>query len=500
MEQVVHTEDIDIRLLVDELRSRDNETEWIEFKTSNWDPAKVGARISALANSACRHGVPTGYMVWGVDDVSHEIVGSKFYYRSARQGKEELENWLHHQMSENASFEFRELDVESTDPDVKPLHVTVLMVAAAIGHTVEFEKTAYIRIGSITKKLNDYPTVEAEVWDRITKSDFEGALAKGGLDSSEALSFLDYPKYFSLLNVPMPQDYSEVIHYLCDDELLVRQDDGRYAVTNLGALLLAKRLKDFPTVSRKALRIVQYSGPGRTDTIRSKEFGGGYACEFEAAIDLVMALTPAHEELVGGLRRATTAYPERAVREILANALIHQDLALSGSGPVVEIFPRRVDFTNPGTSLVDLMRLVDNPPKSRNQRLASLMRRFRICEELGTGWDKIISSCESSFIPAPKTVEFSEAGGSMRVSLLTYVPYRSMNVEDRIMTCYWHACICFESEVSMTNQSLRARFGDSSPAPSTISKLISATVERGLIKPVDPTTAPRYMRYTPFWA
>lgn len=161
-------------------------------------------------------------MVWGVDDVSHEIVGSKFYYRSARQGKEELENWLHHQMSENASFEFRELDVESTDPDVKPLHVTVLMVAAAIGHTVEFEKTAYIRIGSITKKLNDYPTVEAEVWDRITKSDFEGALAKGGLDSSEALSFLDYPKYFSLLNVPMPQDYSEVIHYLCDDELLVR--------------------------------------------------------------------------------------------------------------------------------------------------------------------------------------------------------------------------------------------------------------------------------------
>ena len=86
-------------------------------------------------------------MVWGVDDVSHEIVGSKFYYRSARQGKEELENWLHHQMSENASFEFRELDVESTDPDVKPLHVTVLMVAAAIGHAVEFEKIAWRRIG-----------------------------------------------------------------------------------------------------------------------------------------------------------------------------------------------------------------------------------------------------------------------------------------------------------------------------------------------------------------
>ena len=55
---------------------------------------------------------------------------------------------------------------------------------------MEFEKTAYIRIGCITKKLNDYPVVEAEVWNRITKSDFEGVLAKGGPDAAEVLSLL----------------------------------------------------------------------------------------------------------------------------------------------------------------------------------------------------------------------------------------------------------------------------------------------------------------------
>ena len=128
------------------------------------------------------------------------------------------------------------------------------------------------------------------------------------------------------------------------------------------------------------------------------------------------------------------------------------------------------------------------------------MRRFRFCEELGTGWDKIISSCEASYLPAPKAVEYKEAGGSMRVSLMSYVPYRSMDSWDRVMACYWHACICFTNGDVMTNQSLRSRFGEGGPSQSTVSKLLATTVEAGLIKPVDPTTAPRYMRYVPSWA
>ena len=485
--------DIDIVRLVEELRHLDSETEWVEFKTSNSNPIMIGERISALANSACRHGIPTAYMIWGVDDSTHEVVGSSFYYRHERRGGEELENWLHHQLTDNASFEFGETEIGEK-------HVTVLAVSAAFYHTVDFEKTPYIRIGSYTKKLRDYPAIESEVWDRITKSDFEGVVAKGGMNLAEALSLLDYPRYFMLLNNSMPQSSAEIAHYLCDDGLLVRQDDGLFAVTNLGALLLARRLKDFPSVARKALRLVQYDGRGRTEILRSRDYEGGYACEFEAAVEMVMALTPAREDIVGVVRQRKTAYPERAVREILANALIHQDLGISGSGPVVELFSDRIDFTNPGTSLVNLLRLVDNPPKSRNQKLASLMRRFRFCEELGTGWDKIITSCEDSYLPAPKVKEFEEAGGSIRVSLAAYVPYRSMDHADRIMACYWHACICFTNGDVMTNQSLRTRFGEGGPSTSTVSKLLSSTLEAGLIRQVDPNTAPRHMRYVPIWA
>ena len=486
-------EHLDIPSLLKKLISLSTETEWIEFKTSNANPDMIGQRISALANSACRCGIPTAYMVWGIDDATHEIVGSSFRYRSERVGNEELENWLRHQLSENASFSFLESDIDDK-------RITVLAITAAYYHTVDFEKVAFIRIGSITKKLRDYPAVETEVWDRITKSDFESITAKGGLSIDEALGLLDYPAYFNLLGSPMPQSSTEIARYLCEDEILSRQDDGRYAVTNLGAILLAKRLSDFPSVARKALRIIQYEDTGRTEILRSKEYVGGYASEFESAIDMIMAITPSREVIEGAYRKKITAYPERAIREILANSLIHQDLALSGNGPVVEVFSDRIDFTNPGKSLVDLMRLLDNPPKSRNQKLASLMRRFHICEELGTGWDKIIQSCEKAFLPAPKIWEYDNAGGNMRVSLLAYSSFSSMGQQERIMTCYWHACFCFAEGSTMRNQSLRDRFGADAPSPSTISKLISATMNDGLIKPLDEGTSPRFRRYVPFWA
>jgi len=484
---------VDIARLVEELRVYDSETEWVEFKDSNTNPELIGKSISALANSACRLGIPTAYMIWGIDDHTHEVIGSSFYYRQCRKGAEELENWLRHQLTDNATFVFSEEEIDGK-------HITVLSVSAACYHTVDFEKTSYIRIGSYTKRLQDHPAIESEVWGRITKQDFESSLAISGLDLADALSLIEYTRYFSLLDIPMPQSANEIAHYLSDDGIIAQMDDGLYAVTNLGAVLLAKRLRDFPTVARKELRLVQYEGRSRTEILRSKSYTGGYACEFEAAIEMVRALTPAREDIVGAVRRPTTAYPEKAIREILANALIHQDFAITGSGPVVEVFSDRVDFTNPGTSLVDTLRLVDNPPISRNQKLASLMRRFRFCEELGTGWDKIIISCESLYLPAPNVKEYEEAGGSIRVSLASYVPFKSMNQTDRIMACYWHACICYTNGDVMTNQSLRARFGDDGPSPSTISKLLSAAVDAGLIRAVDPKTAPRHMRYVPVWA
>lgn len=190
-------------------------------------------------------------------------------------------------------------------------------------------------------------------------------------------------------------------------------------------------------------------------------------------------------------------YPVLAVREAVANALIHQDFSVTGTGPVVEIFESRIEITNSGTPLVDVRRIIDNPPKSRNEKLAALMRRLRMCEELGTGWDKIVITCELYQLPAPKIELFED---STRVTLFSEMPFSNISMEDKLWACYLHACIKHVQGEQLTNSSLRERFGLKDSASGTISRLIKEAVALELVKPLDPTTAPRYMKYIPIWA
>jgi ATP-dependent DNA helicase RecG len=192
-----------------------------------------------------------------------------------------------------------------------------------------------------------------------------------------------------------------------------------------------------------------------------------------------------------------TVYPKLALREVIANALIHQDFSVSGAGPVIEVFRDRIEVTNPGTPLVDIDRIIDNPPRSRNEKLASLMRRLGLCEELGTGWDKIVIKCESEQLPAPLIQTFTD---STRVTLYAHAPFASISSADKLRACYLHACIKQVQGEQMTNSSLRARFGLKDSSSGSISRLIKEAVNQGYIKPFDPETAPRYMRYIPIWA
>ncbi len=152
-------------------------------------------------------------MVWGIADGTHDVLGTDFRYRKARRGGEELENWLHHMLSPNASFRFYELEYQGFD-------LVVLQVEPARGHTVDFESVAYVRIGSYTKKLKAYPFVESEVWRRITHASFELDAASEGLSLEGVLDAIDYPKYFALLKTPMPQSHAEIIRDLKEDGIV----------------------------------------------------------------------------------------------------------------------------------------------------------------------------------------------------------------------------------------------------------------------------------------
>jgi predicted HTH transcriptional regulator len=191
-------------------------------------------------------------------------------------------------------------------------------------------------------------------------------------------------------------------------------------------------------------------------------------------------------------------YPELAIRELVANAIIHQDFTMTGTGPMIEVFSNRLEITNPGEPLMDTRRFLDTPPQSRNEALASFLRRIGICEERGSGVDKVVSETEFFQLPAPL---FEVVGGHTRAVLFAHRPFREMDKTDRTRACYLHACLQYVQRKQMTNTTLRSRFGVDEKNRAQVSRVISDTVAAGLVKPYDPDSdSKRHASYVPYWA
>ena len=484
-----------LKELVNNLRELPDEKGWLEFKHNNYTPKMIGEDISALANAAALADRSFAYMVWGVDDKTHEIVGTDKDLQNLRQGGEELENWLRHQLSRNADFTFQLVDMENVKGD--SVKVGILTVYPAVNLPVMFEKVDYVRVGSYTKKLVDYPALQSRLWDKLHGTNFETQVAQPELTLTDVLGTLNVSAYYSRLGKPMPMSASNIEHDLCEDELLIKEDNGRYGITNLGALLLAKKLSQFGHLSRKTVRVIQHKDASRLQMLKDETFDEGYAVCFDKIEQYLKALLPS-EEVIGddGIRRTVSKFPMLAIREAAANMCIHQDMTMKGSSLLIEVFDNRIEFTNPGSLLVDVMRIVDNPPRSRNEKLAALMRRFNICEEAGTGWDKMVKECELMNVPSPKVIRYEE---NTRVVVYAKRPFNAMTMEEKVWACYLHACIQYLTQQPCTNTTVRTRFGLSPTQQSQASRLIKECVERKLIKPLDPETAPKHMSYVPIW-
>lgn len=476
--------------LVHELRKLSHETEWVEFKQNRAEPDEIGEYISALANSAALLGKVNAYLVWGVDNESHDIIGTTFKPGSKKIGNEELESWLLRLLTPKINFSFDEIMIDHR-------RVVILEIKAAFRHPVRFKQQEFVRVGSYKKKLNDYPEKERLLWRVFDKAPFEKNIAKDHITSEDVLKLIDYPAYFDLLELPLPDGRSAILDALASDELIIKCQAGGWSITNLGAILFAKKLDTFPGLQRNALRVIHYDGCGRFKTLREKTGNKGYASEFVGLIDYLISLIPTNEVIGQALRRTVPMFPYIAVRELVANSLIHQDFSVTGAGPMVEIFDDRMEITNPGKPLVDTLRFVDTPPKSRNEALASMMRRFRICEERGSGIDKVVDQVELYQLPAPS---FEAPGDFTRAVIFAHRPLAEMDKADRIRACYLHACLKWVMRDYLTNASLRKRFGVEKKNKASISRYIREAVEDGVIKPYDERASKRLMKYVPFWA
>lgn len=476
--------------ILTELRKLPRETEWVEFKHNNANPDEIGEYLSALANAAALTGKVHAYLVWGVNDDSHEAVGTTFNPATTKVGNEELESWLLRHLSPKINFRFHSLQVEG-----KP--IILLEIGAAFRHPVQFKYTEFIRIGSYKKKLKDFPEKERELWRVFDRIPFEKEIAAESVTAEDVLRLLDYPAYFDLLSLPLPEGRDGILAALSADDMIAADKSGKWNITNLGAVLFAKRLADFRTLTRKAVRVVLYKGESRVGTVREQVGSKGYAAGFEGLIGFVTNLLPSNEVIGQALRKQVPMFPELAIRELVANAIIHQDLHLTGTAPMVEIFESRMEITNPGLPLVQTDRFLDSPPRSRNEALASFMRRIGVCEERGSGVDKVVSQTEFYQLPAPI---FEIIDEHTRAVLFAHREFKDMDKADRIRACYLHACLRYVQRDYMTNTTLRERFGIEEKNSSMVSRIIKDAIESGLIRCHDETVGSRARKYLPRWA
>ena len=476
--------------LVRELCKQPQEAEWVEFKHNNADPQDIGEYISALSNSAALAGKASAYMVWGMSDREHAIIGTDFSPKVTKKGNEELENWLLRALSPRIHFRFFEVRIDERS-------VVLLEIKRASIQPVQFQGNEFIRVGTYKKRLKDFPEKERALWRLFDRAPFESGIAAGRVMDDEVLKFLDYPAYFDLLKIPLPESRTGILEALANDSLISPCEAGGWDITNLGAILLARRIDSFSALRRKPIRVIQYRGNNRIETIKEYIPGKGYASGFEGLIEYINGLLPSNELIGQALRKEVPMFPELAVRELVANALIHQDFSITGASPMVEIFADRIEITNPGAPLVDTNRFVDTPPRSRNEALAALMRRFGICEERGSGWDKVVFQTEFYQLPAPLPEATSD---HTRVVLFSHRPQAKMDKADRIRAVYLHSCLRYVNRENMTNTSIRERFGIAPKNIAAASRLIREAVDAGYIFPYDPNAAPKLMRYVPFWA
>ncbi|WP_201601701.1 ATP-binding protein [Psychrobacter submarinus] len=205
---------------------------------------------------------------------------------------------------------------------------------------------------------------------------------------------------------------------------------------------------------------------------------------------------PANEEIGKVLRQDSRMYPEIAIRELIANALIHQDFSVKGF-PMIEIFQDRIEISNPGDPLITPDRFIDSYI-SRNDTIADIMRRMGFCEEKGSGLDKVIFYNELYQLP-PIQVKVQEHRTT--VTLYSYRGLKNLDKKEKIRACYQHACLKYVSNEKMSNESLRERFKIEAKNAAIASRIIKDTYEAELIKDEDPTSNSRKHRsYIPFWA
>lgn len=474
--------------LVESLCALPRETGWVEFKENKFNEDSVGQYVSSLANSAMFEGKDAAYLVFGVRDEDHAIVGTSVDLLGETVGSESFILWLNKHLEPHIS-----VTVESVEFDGK--RVEMLCIDPGYRQPVKFRKIPYIRIGSSQQPLSNYPERERSLWQITSRFSFETSLLKDHLTRDQIEEQFAYRSLLKKIGFK-PDAPTSAFDYMVSRGLIKDDLQGRYEVATLLAITCARDFNSFPSLENKGTRIVTYKGKDKLDAADDREGNKGHLITFVSLLEHIMTRIPSSEQMQHGVRTKVYSIPEKSIREFVANALVHQDFTQTGSRPMIEIFKDKIKITNPGMPLVSVDRFIDTPSKTRNPKFAKLMRDVGYCEERGSGVDRAIREIEKAALPPP-LIEAIE--GSTVVTVFMPRRFSEMSPDERVRACFQHACLRHEQGDPMSNASLRERFGLSQKQYPQVSNVIREAVDAQRIKPLSEEQGNRNARYVPFY-
>ncbi len=476
----------DPHALIQKLCALPSETDWVEFKRNKFEAEAVGKYVSGLANAAMFAGERNAFMVWGIADGTHDIVGTTIRLGAEKVGAEAFLLWLNKGLKPK-------INVRHFDFDLDGKRIEMLAVEPGYLQPVSFHGREYIRVATSLLPLSEHPEKHRALWQITSSYALEQTTVSAHMTEKEIFAAFDVDKLLGLLGAER-RTPGNALEILGHHGMLKDNGQGGYEVFALLPICCAKNLNDFPLLEQRGARVIAYAGLDKLKGAEDDTEGQrGYLVAFTALLRHIMARIPSEEQILHGVRSRIHKIPEDAVREFLANALIHQDLT-AGERPLIEIYKDRVRFINPGTPLISIERLIDGGTRSRNPKFADLMRLAGLCERRGSGVDRAVRAIEKAALPPPL---FAEVEGSTTVT--SYMPRRfaDMTMEERIRACFQHAQVCHERNQPMSNASLRKRFGLPDKQISQVSIVIRETIAAGKIKPLSEDQANRNARYVP---
>jgi ATP-dependent DNA helicase RecG len=457
------------------------ETERLEFKEAKqqYDTTKLLRYCVALANEG------GGHLILGVTDKPPRRVVSSQAFAS-----ETSLNKVKALIVERLRFRVEVTELQHPDGRV----LVFVIPPRPVGQPLLFDDTYWMRAGESLVPMT--PDVLKRIFAEDPQ-DWFAEPARTNATPEDVIALLDTQTYFELLGIPYPTHRDAVLERLQSQNLIQPTAQG-WTITNMAAILLARQLDAFSrSLARKAPRFIIYEGISKLKT-RAEQIGTkGYAVGFEGLVTFVHTAAPQNRFVEEVVREEVKMFPRQALRELIANALVHQDFLATGTSPMIEMYSDRVEISNPGTPPIDVDRFIDEN-RSRNEKLADLMRWFHICEEKGSGIDKVIEAAEVFQLPAP---DFRVGTIHTTAILFAHQEFSDMSKSDRIRACYQHCCLLYVTNRRMSNQTLRDRFRFDESKNVLVSQVISATKDADLIKAdYSVSNSTRYVRYLPFWA